>query len=113
MKSMYFNNVIVGAVLGIFTLPGIPYASSPLNLIQDSRPEPSGSGASRPLFPSDEEIRQRHFSDVFFLTPQQGWAVGGGGIILATTDGGNNWNKKQIGTGELRKITFQDDRRLW
>ena len=32
-------------------------------------------------------------TDVFFLNPASGWAVGAQGVILRTTDGGRNWNE--------------------
>ena len=44
--------------------------------------------------------------DVFFLNPQLGWAVGGNGTILKTTDGGETWlesrPKIEIRQNEMR-----------
>jgi photosystem II stability/assembly factor-like uncharacterized protein len=48
--------------------------------------------------------------DIFFLDAQRGWAVGRGrgsvseGVILSTTDGGENW--QQVDTGELPDLFF-------
>jgi photosystem II stability/assembly factor-like uncharacterized protein len=33
-------------------------------------------------------------TNVFFVSPQQGWVIGHGGVVLATTDGGENWVKQ-------------------
>src|SRR5512143_2778893 len=47
---------------------------------------------------------------VFFLDENRGWAVGSKGTLLATMDGGNNWQtKSQPTTDVLRDIYFTDD----
>ena len=33
-------------------------------------------------------------TNVTFVSGQQGWAIGHGGVVLATTDGGENWTKQ-------------------
>jgi photosystem II stability/assembly factor-like uncharacterized protein len=33
-------------------------------------------------------------TNVTFISKQQGWAIGHGGVVLATTDGGENWLKQ-------------------
>jgi photosystem II stability/assembly factor-like uncharacterized protein len=43
-------------------------------------------------------INQLHFSD-----PLHGWAVGGGGAIIATTDGGKNWHVQR---GEQQRVAI-------
>lgn len=47
---------------------------------------------------------------VYFPSAEQGWAVGHGGVILHSTDGGRNWNKQQDGnsTGELMAAYYQE-----
>ncbi len=34
---------------------------------------------------------------VYFVTPEKGWAVGHGGVVLHTTNGGENWEKRLDG----------------
>jgi len=49
-------------------------------------------------------------NDVFFANNQTGWAVGDGGIILNTTDGGQNWLPQASGvTEKLRAVFFIND----
>ena len=36
-------------------------------------------------------------TDVFFLDPDQGWAVGDRGVILHTEDGGRHWQVQRVG----------------
>ncbi|MGQ0695734.1 MAG: WD40/YVTN/BNR-like repeat-containing protein [Nitrospiraceae bacterium] len=44
-----------------------------------------------------------------FRTVQTGWAVGAGGTILKTTDGGKNWRKVSSGTiAMLTSVFFVD-----
>ena len=38
---------------------------------------------------------------LYFHTPQLGWAVGSGGTILKTVDGGKKWKKVVSGTQSL------------
>jgi photosystem II stability/assembly factor-like uncharacterized protein len=47
--------------------------------------------------------------DVDFVSTTQGWAVGEGGTILATTDGGAHWAKQSSGTAvALWHVAFGD-----
>src|SRR5690349_19937988 len=51
---------------------------------------------------------------MFFHDPLQGWAVGSGGTILKTTDGGRKWKKVSSGTSSLlTAVYFRDSRRGW
>lgn len=52
---------------------------------------------------------------IFFLEDGlKGWAVGDGGTILSTTDGGTSWTRQPNGTGvSLRSMTFTDARTGW
>ena len=57
---------------------------------------------------------QTHFTDTYFLSTQKGWAVGGSGIILHTTDGGKTWQLQQSGVPEaLQRIVFVDENHGW
>lgn len=51
--------------------------------------------------------------DVKFVNRNEGWAVGSDGIILHTTDSGNNWTQQYAGTSEhLFSIEITDDQ-VW
>ena len=53
-------------------------------------------------------------NDVFFTDNQTGWAVGDAGIIVSTTDGGQNWTSQTSGTSEkLRAVFFIDENTGW
>jgi photosystem II stability/assembly factor-like uncharacterized protein len=51
---------------------------------------------------------------VFFTDSNTGWTVGGNGIILRTTDGGNNWTSQNSGTtNSLYSVYFVDSDNGW
>lgn len=51
---------------------------------------------------------------VYFLDEKSGWAVGSGGTLLTTSDGGNTWKQNGKITGDtLRDVYFFDERRGW
>src|SRR5689334_15858694 len=51
---------------------------------------------------------------VFFRDPNLGWAVGSGGTVLKTTDGGQKWKKQISGTtAQLTGVFFVDDKVGW
>lgn len=51
---------------------------------------------------------------VYFLDAQRGWAVGGNGSLLATTDGGATWRIERRPTKDaLRDVYFADERNGW
>jgi hypothetical protein len=51
---------------------------------------------------------------IFFVDPSHGWAVGGGGEICVSTDGGFTWQPQQSGTsGALWSVAFADTNRGW
>ena len=53
-------------------------------------------------------------NDYFWLDGQRGWAVGGSGTVLATTDGGSTWTAQVTGTqAKLLKVTFLNERVGW
>jgi len=45
-------------------------------------------------------------NDVFFVDNQNGWVVGDNGIILNTTDGGQNWTSQTGGVSEILRAVF-------
>jgi photosystem II stability/assembly factor-like uncharacterized protein len=53
-------------------------------------------------------------SDVCFVDPQRGWAVGDRGVIWHTEDGGKNWYVQESGVScSLTSVCFLDARRGW
>ncbi len=51
---------------------------------------------------------------VHFIDEQRGWAVGGKGALLATTDGGRHWQTKKSATEDsLEDVYFADERTGW
>ena len=56
----------------------------------------------------------RYLAGVAFGDVNHGWAVGDGGTILATSDGGVTWSAQSSGTTkDLTAVTFIDARRGW
>ncbi len=54
------------------------------------------------------------FYDVYFTDLDHGWAVGYGGAIFSTTDGGVSWNEQYAGTyNELYGVAFTDHNNGW
>lgn len=52
--------------------------------------------------------------DVHFETPDLGWAVGGGGTILQTTDGGANWTKQYENPSIfMSSVAFINENKGW
>ena len=56
-----------------------------------------------------------NINSVFFLETNTGWAVGQGGLIMHSTDGGVNWNIQQSATQEydLHDVYFKDANNGW
>ena len=51
---------------------------------------------------------------LYFHTPQLGWAVGSGGTLLKTVDGGKKWQKVVSGTtATLSGVFFLDEKQGW
>lgn len=51
---------------------------------------------------------------ICFTDNENGWAVGSEGIILHTTDGGDNWNEQPSGTDyNLESVRFKDPLNGW
>jgi len=81
------------------------------------RPTWLGGGQRR----RDREHRQRrrHLGHpeqraVSFVDPNNGWAVGGSGTILHTSDGGVTWTPQTSGTGDdLNGVSFVDANNGW
>lgn len=51
---------------------------------------------------------------VYFLDADRGWAVGGTGVLLSTTDGGKKWHVEGRPTNDgLRDVYFSDEKTGW
>ena len=51
---------------------------------------------------------------LYFHRPQLGWAVGSGGTILKTVDGGKKWRKiASSTTASLSAVFFLDEKQGW
>ena len=51
-----------------------------------------------------------NFADTHFVDAQNGWAIGSGGAIAHTTDGGKTWLPQHSGVSEdLRQVEFSDE----
>ncbi|HEX8719513.1 MAG TPA: YCF48-related protein [Pyrinomonadaceae bacterium] len=80
---------------------------------------PASSGAQRPDAPGAPEGREgrapsRRLNAVWFATQEAGWAVGAGGVIIATADGGRTWRPQSSGVGDdLFDVKFFDEREGW
>lgn len=56
----------------------------------------------------------RRLNAVCFVGPEAGWAVGAGGVIIATLDGGRTWRPQTSGVGDdLWDVKFFDAREGW
>jgi photosystem II stability/assembly factor-like uncharacterized protein len=54
------------------------------------------------------------FKDVFFLTENRGWIVGGNGVIFSTLDGGRTWAPRdRFTTDDILQIYFTDADTGW
>jgi photosystem II stability/assembly factor-like uncharacterized protein len=65
-----------------------------------------------------DSIKSSPFSlrDIFFISPDSGWAVGGisGTMVIArTTNGGSSWSVTEKGGSSLREVKFLNNRIGW
>jgi len=59
-------------------------------------------------------VTTQHLYDVQFIDANTGWASGGGGIILKTTNGGTDWFSQTSGTtSDLSSVHFIDTNTGW
>jgi len=62
----------------------------------------------------EEFLRDAELTDVFFIDPDRGWAVGDRGVIWHTEDGGRNWQLQSSPVPcRLESVCFVDDRNGW
>jgi photosystem II stability/assembly factor-like uncharacterized protein len=79
-----------------------------------TRPGAEGRGEVGPGETPSRLPGGRRLNAVWFSTHGQGWAVGAGGVILSTTDGGRTWRAQASGVGDdLYDVKFFDAREGW
>jgi photosystem II stability/assembly factor-like uncharacterized protein len=62
----------------------------------------------------EEFLRDAELTDVIFVDPDRGWAVGDRGVIWHTDDGGRNWQLQSSPVlCRLESVCFVDDRNGW
>ncbi|MEW6706524.1 MAG: P-loop NTPase fold protein [Pseudomonadota bacterium] len=73
---------------------------------QRADPAPA-AGTPAPVDPLTADLH-----DVTFIDERRGWAVGDGGIVLATRDGGLTWAPQPVPSGaRLMAVSFEGDQR--
>src|SRR5437588_231567 len=78
---------------------------------QDGASSDSTPTASKPTVESQASLR---VNAVSFVDARRGWAVGVGGLVLATVDGGRTWRTEESGTeSDLFDVKFFDEREGW
>ena len=78
---------------------------------QNPPSSPNAPGANSSPAPTPQVDRLRaDLNSVFFVDDRRGWAVGNGGTILATRDGGNSWSAQASRTAaQLMRVVFAAD----
>jgi len=62
----------------------------------------------------EEFLHDAELTDVFFVDPDRGWAVGDRGVICHTDDGGRNWQLQSSPVScRLESVCFVDERNGW
>jgi photosystem II stability/assembly factor-like uncharacterized protein len=110
------------------TMPRMPFGFPPVSddnigfieqWIDDGCPQDTvDSNETLTWRPTTAPVAQR-YDDIWFVTPQLGWAVNSSGQILRTADGGANWEEQFHVTADdgqdvwLRCIGFASETRGW
>ena len=70
---------------------------------------------ARPPFRDARPNPDAHlFNDLQFADPPNGWIVGAGGLVLATSDGGITWTKQKSGTqNNLTRVAALNRNAAW
>jgi photosystem II stability/assembly factor-like uncharacterized protein len=77
--------------------------------------EDGGKSWSRGLSGSLPAEAGKGLIDIFFLTPQMGWACGTEGRLYQTSDGGSTWHSQVVAKGVdyFYQVLFLDSRTGW
>ena len=60
-----------------------------------------------------ESGTDEHLYGVHFIDAKQGWAVGTGGAVLSTVDGGNTWKAASVSKDTLTQVNFATPNNGW
>ncbi len=103
VETVVFGLVFLGAlVIGTLYLTRETEDTGTLSPASAGRWELQDSGVTNTLL------------DVSFVNHTHGWAVGEGGVIIATTDGGNTWTVQSSGYElTLQAVNFTDTSNGW
>jgi photosystem II stability/assembly factor-like uncharacterized protein len=78
------------------------------------RPQESVRVETEQLESDTRQVGGRRLNAVWFTTPERGWAVGGEGVIISTSDGGRNWRPQTSGVGDdLYDVRFFNETEGW
>ena len=70
--------------------------------------------SAEPVSSPPEMLEDAELTDVFFLDPDRGWAVGDRGVIWATEDGGRHWRLQDSPVNcRLESVHFVDEKHGW
>jgi photosystem II stability/assembly factor-like uncharacterized protein len=93
-------------------LPPDPKYVRPLSsssAVASKQPEPVAPAVEPPT-PVEADPAKADLNAVYFSDAQHGWAVGNGGAVLATSDGGSSWRATSgAGGGDLQGVVFSAD----
>lgn len=93
-------------LLVAFVVITSPYFVTMLPLFANDLPKPENVPVSLRWYDISAVFNSVHFG----VEPSNGWAVGEGGNIVATTDGGKTWVAQSSGTGvSLQSVHFATD----
>lgn len=104
---------LVGAMLGLFGAVGC--TSPPADRVSGP-PIPSAVTEVGSVFPSSKdrvETEELWISDATFADSGHGWLVLNERILLATTNGGESWNRVTHSPGPLLSIKFASPTKGW
>ena len=101
--------VLVGAAIFVAALVFITFVVTERDQ-SDARPAFDAPG----VWSVQNSGTDANLNDVAFVDAQNGWAVGGSGTILHTSDGGQTWTAQNSGVQlELTSVDFQSVNEGW
>lgn len=88
--------------------------ASPAGSPQAGLLSPTLAYAAEPAWSAQTSGVTSRLWDVFFIDADRGWAVGNGGVVLRTTNGGQTWSTQPSGTtANLSNVRFVDANNGW
>ncbi len=110
--------LLVAAVPGfaqsVIPVPGTTAPPRATQRVVPRRPSPQDSTQSATLRWTREMLADAELTDVFFIDPEYGWAVGDRGVVRVTRDGGQSWRLiRAPGNCRLESVRFLDRKNGW